>query len=69
MASLRSCRAVDAAAGQLIVREAGGEALFPDAADGRLGASLMLDMRSRVVAASSRAVLDRLGALAQPRSG
>jgi myo-inositol-1(or 4)-monophosphatase len=69
LVSLRPCRSVDAAAGQLLVREAGGEVLFPDAADGRLGASLMLDMRSRVVAASSAAVLDRLGALALPRSG
>jgi myo-inositol-1(or 4)-monophosphatase len=69
LVSLRPCRSVDAAAGQLLVREAGGEALFPDAADGRLGASLLLDMRSRVVAAPSQAVLERLGALALPRSG
>jgi myo-inositol-1(or 4)-monophosphatase len=69
LVSLRPCRSVDAAAGQLVVREAGGEALFPDAADGRLGASLMLDMRSRVVAARSQPILDRLGALALPRSG
>jgi myo-inositol-1(or 4)-monophosphatase len=69
LVSLRPCRSVDAAAGQLLVREAGGEALFPDAADGRLGASLMLDMRSRVVAARSEPILERLGALALPRSG
>jgi myo-inositol-1(or 4)-monophosphatase len=69
LVSLRPCRSVDAAAGQLLVREAGGHALFPDAADGRLGASLMLDMRSRVVAAPSTAVLERLGALAEPLSG
>jgi myo-inositol-1(or 4)-monophosphatase len=64
LVSLRPCRSVDAAAGQLLVREAGGRAAFPDAADGKLGASLMLDMRSRVVAAPSEAVLGRLGALA-----
>jgi myo-inositol-1(or 4)-monophosphatase len=69
LVSLRPCRSVDAAAGQLLVREAGGQARFPDAADGQLGASLMLDMRSRVVAASSEAVMERLGALAIPRSG
>ena len=69
LVSLRPCRSVDAAAGQLLVREAGGEVLFPDAADGRLGASLMLDMRSRVVAARSEPILERLGALALPRSG
>jgi myo-inositol-1(or 4)-monophosphatase len=69
LVSLRPCRSVDAAAGQLLVREAGGEVAFPDAADGSLGASLMLDMRSRVIAAPSRDVLERLGALALPRSG
>jgi myo-inositol-1(or 4)-monophosphatase len=69
LVSLRPCRSVDAAAGQLLVREAGGHVAFPDAADGRLGASLELAMRSRVVAAPSEAILERLGALAQPRSG
>jgi myo-inositol-1(or 4)-monophosphatase len=69
LVSLRPCRSVDAAAGQLLVREAGGKALFPDAADGLLGASLMLDMRSRVIAARSEPILERLGALALPRSG
>jgi myo-inositol-1(or 4)-monophosphatase len=69
MISLRPSRSVDAAAGQLIVREAGGTAAFPDVADGALGASLKLDMRSRVVAAPSAAVLAQLGALAQPRTG
>ena len=69
LVSVRPCRSVDAAAGQLLVREAGGATLFPDAADGHLGASLMLDMRSRVVAAASPALLDRLGALALSRSG
>ena len=69
LVSLRPCRSVDAAAGQLLVREAGGLAALPDAADGGLGASLMLDMRSRVIAASSRALLGRLGALALPGPG
>jgi myo-inositol-1(or 4)-monophosphatase len=69
LVSLRPCRSVDAAAGQLLVREAGGIAAFPDAADGALGASLMLDMRSRVIAAPSHALLGQLGALALPRSG
>jgi myo-inositol-1(or 4)-monophosphatase len=49
--SLRSIRSVDAAAGQLIVREAGGAAIFPDVGDGDLTAPLDLDMRSTVVAA------------------
>jgi myo-inositol-1(or 4)-monophosphatase len=48
MVSLRSVRSVDAAAGQLIVREAGGTVLFPEAGP---AASLGLEMRSRVVAA------------------
>jgi myo-inositol-1(or 4)-monophosphatase len=69
LVSLRPCRSVDAAAGQLIVREAGGRAAFPDAADGELGASLKLDMRSRVAAAPSTGILERLGALALPVPG
>jgi myo-inositol-1(or 4)-monophosphatase len=69
LVSLRPCRSVDAAAGQLLVREAGGHVLFPDTADGGLGASLMLAMRSRVVAAPSAEILERLGALALPHSG
>jgi myo-inositol-1(or 4)-monophosphatase len=69
LVTLRNSRSVDAAAGQLIVREAGGVVAFPDAADGGLGASLMLDMRSRVAAASDAAVLERLGALALPVPG
>ena len=59
--SLREARSVDAAAGQLIVREAGGAVAFPDAGD--LDAPLSLDMRSRVVAAASPAVLDEMLAL------
>ncbi len=60
MLSLAPCRSVDAAAGQLLVREAGGAVAFPDAGDGRLGASLDLAMRSRVVAARDS---ETLGAL------
>ncbi|CAN5725846.1 MAG: hypothetical protein H0W05_03780 [Thermoleophilaceae bacterium] len=60
MLSLAACRSVDAAAGQLVVREAGGAVAFPDAGDGRLGASLDLGMRSRVVAARDSQTLDRL---------
>jgi myo-inositol-1(or 4)-monophosphatase len=69
LVSLRPCRSVDAAAGQLLVREAGGRVTFPDAADGELGASLRLDMRSRVAAAPSAAIFERLGALARPVAG
>lgn len=49
--SLRSVRSVDAAAGQLLVREAGGGVVFPDTQGGSLSAPLDLDMRSTVVAA------------------
>jgi len=69
LVSLRPCRSVDAAAGQLLVREAGGKVAFPDTGDGELSASLTLAMRSRVVAARSEAVLERLGALALPLPG
>ncbi|HKP90003.1 MAG TPA: inositol monophosphatase family protein [Thermoleophilaceae bacterium] len=69
LVSLRPCRSVDAAAGQLVVREAGGEVVFPDTADGALGASLTLSMRSRVVAAPSASVMEQLGALATPVPG
>jgi len=55
MLSLRSCRSVDAAAAQLIVREAGGSVSF---GDGDLSAA-MLDLESRypMAAASSEAGL------------
>jgi myo-inositol-1(or 4)-monophosphatase len=62
MISLRDARSVDAAAGQLIVLEAGGAMSFPGAGDER--APLALDMRSRVVAAASPAILEELMALA-----
>ena len=53
--SLGMSRSVDSAAGQLIVREAGGAVAFPDAAATTPSpAPLDLDMRSRVVAADER---------------
>jgi len=58
MVSLRSSRSVDAAAGQLIVREAGGVVAFPDA--GGLAAPLSLDMRSRVAAGADHGMLEQL---------
>jgi myo-inositol-1(or 4)-monophosphatase len=64
MVSLRNCRAVDAAAGQLVVREAGGCVAFPACAgdgdpDG-LRAPLDVTPRSPVVAARSLAALREL---------
>jgi myo-inositol-1(or 4)-monophosphatase len=50
MATLRNCRAVDAAAAQLIVREAGGQVAFV-ACEEPLGAPLDLAPHSPVVAA------------------
>jgi myo-inositol-1(or 4)-monophosphatase len=63
MLCLRPARSVDAAAGQLIVREAGGAVAFPDAGgDDPLGAGLDLDMRSRVFAGATPQILaDLLG--------
>lgn len=49
MVSLKGCRSVDAAAAQLIVREAGGEVSFPRLAD-PLGAPLDLVAHSPVAA-------------------
>lgn len=57
MSTLWGARSVDAAAAQLIVREAGAEVAFVDAGDGELGASLGLDMRSRVMAGAGPAAL------------
>jgi myo-inositol-1(or 4)-monophosphatase len=51
MVSLRPCRSVDAAAGQLLVREAGGEVDLGDRGLGEVG--LGLDERFPIVAASS----------------
>lgn len=60
MLSLYDCRSVDAAAGQMLVRELGGEVVFPDAGGDPASVSLGLDMRSRVLAAANRDILDGL---------
>src|SRR4051794_13922290 len=61
MLCLRPARSVDAAAGQLIVREAGGAVAFPDAGGADpLAAGLGLDMRSRVFAGATQEILDGL---------
>ena len=62
LVSLGATRSVDSAAGQLIVREAGGAVAFPEAAAGGdlAGTSLGLDMRSRVVAAGGPDLVERL---------
>jgi myo-inositol-1(or 4)-monophosphatase len=59
MVSLRRSRGVDAAAGQLIVREAGGVVSFP-ACDEPLGAPLTADPASPVIAARSQETLTML---------
>ena len=51
---------MDAAAGQLIVREAGGAIAFPGASDDPLETGLGLDMRSRLIAAATPELVDRL---------
>jgi myo-inositol-1(or 4)-monophosphatase len=51
MLSLRACRSVDAAAAQLIVREAGGAVAFGE--DGLFGALLDLESRYPMAAANS----------------
>ena len=60
LVSLGPTRSVDSAAGQLIVREAGGAVAFPEGAEDPLAVALDLDMRSRVVAAAEPTLLDRL---------
>jgi myo-inositol-1(or 4)-monophosphatase len=57
MLSLRPIRSVDAAAGALIVREAGGAVAFPEAGE---RPSVGLEMRSRVLAARDPELLERL---------
>src|SRR3954452_9303779 len=59
MATLWNCRAVDAAAAQLIVRESGGFVAFT-ACDEPLSAPLDLEPRSPVVAARTEAALAEL---------
>ncbi len=65
MASLRRCRAVDAAAGQLVVREAGGLVAFPGFED-PLGAPLDLAPHAPVIAARTAESLERLAAIHGP---
>jgi myo-inositol-1(or 4)-monophosphatase len=60
LVSLRRCRGVDAAAGQLIVREAGGVVSFPGAGDGPLSAALDAVPRAPVIAARSPETLREL---------
>ena len=62
MVSLRRCRGVDAAAGQLIVREAGGLVSFPDCED-PLGAPLDALPSSHVIAARTAQTLHNLEAV------
>src|SRR6476620_6350647 len=62
MASLWNCRAVDAAAGQLVVRERGGVFAFTRC-DDALSAPLDLQPRSPVVAARTEAALAELASL------
>ncbi len=59
MVTLKRCRGVDAAAGQLIVREAGGLVSFSDC-DEPLGAPLDAAPSSHLVAARSEATLREL---------
>src|SRR3954468_1160655 len=59
MAALWNCRAVDAAAAQLVVRESGGVVRFT-ACDAPLSAPLDLEPRSPVVAARTDAALAEL---------
>jgi myo-inositol-1(or 4)-monophosphatase len=65
MVSLWRCRAVDAAAAQLIVREAGGLVAFP-AFEDPLGAPLDLEPHSPVVAALSAEALEQLAVVPVP---
>jgi myo-inositol-1(or 4)-monophosphatase len=62
MATLWRCRAVDAAAAQLVVRESGGLVAFT-ACDAPLGAPLDLEPRSPVVAARTARALAELATL------
>ena len=62
MTSLKRARAVDVAAAQLIVREAGGLVTFPAFAD-PLSAPLDLEPHSDVVAARSSETLEQIAAI------
>jgi myo-inositol-1(or 4)-monophosphatase len=65
MFTIKRTRAVDAAAGQLIVREAGGHVAFPGF-DDALGAPLDVVAHSPVVAARTAATLADLSSLPRP---
>jgi len=65
MVSLWNCRAVDAAAAQLIVREAGGLVAFP-VFDDPLGAPLDVEPHSPVVAALTEEALAQLSTVPAP---
>lgn len=60
LVTLAECRSVDAAAGQLIVREAGGTIAWPGACDDPLATKLDLGMRSRLIAGATPAFVERL---------
>jgi myo-inositol-1(or 4)-monophosphatase len=60
LATLSTCRSVDFAAGQLIVREAGGAVAMPDAGGEVATTSLDLATRTRVHAAANQEMLERL---------
>jgi myo-inositol-1(or 4)-monophosphatase len=60
LATLSSSRSVDFAAGQLIVREAGGVVAMPDAGGEVATTSLGLETRTRVLAAANAPMLERL---------
>jgi len=64
LVALAGCRSVDIAAGQLILREAGGVFAFPDTGDEPEHAPLALDWRSRVLAAGGQPALERLCTIA-----
>lgn len=68
MMSLYDCRSVDAAAGQMLVRELGGAVAFPDAGSDASQVPLDLDMRSRVLAGANAEILGALLA-AMPDTG
>jgi myo-inositol-1(or 4)-monophosphatase len=67
MATLWKCRAVDAAAAQLVVRESGGLVEFVGADGGALAAALDLEPRYPVIAARTPQALRELAALPAAR--
>jgi myo-inositol-1(or 4)-monophosphatase len=62
MVTIKGCRAVDAAAAQLIVREAGGLVAFPKCKE-PLGAPLDLVPHSPIIAARTEAALSELATI------